>query len=366
MPNYDQAIMDAMRQSSDTVADELIRWIMEEGQHEQMALLMTLENNSDQLPEKLHPRLKAYLKQCSTLPDWADQEKITQAERFFEEYQVYVYMALLFASLPYCYGAADGARVLASSNRIQENTGKRLSETGQFIQDVSQKGAFSSIGKAYRSIAKVRLIHAAVRYRLLESGKWQTEEWGLPTNMEDMAGTNLAFSVVTLRAMERMGVSMDLKTRDAVIHKWNVISYLLGVDEQVLAPDYETSLKLEKQIIRRLFRKSEQGVALTQALLLYMKDIEKPLLAPDYGSQMMRYLLGDQMGDIIGLEENSIFNWPSLMGAVNGVLHQMGWSPKQENMLLPIHLALIKRGKIQNQRLEYPLEDLLNKTNFRD
>ncbi len=349
--------LNQMRQQSDTEADRIIEGLFESGDHRQMGLLMALETNSEALPDALHPELKDFIERCSRLPEWADLTKVRRAEQFFDQYQVYVYSALLFASLPYCYAAADGARVLSQSNRIEELTERRLSETGQFIQDVSEPGAFEAQGKAFRSIAKVRLIHAAVRFHLLKKGNWNTA-WGLPTNMEDMAGTNLAFSVVTLRAVEKMGVELDMKDKDAVLHKWNLVSYLLGLNQALLAEDYKEALQLEKQIVKRLFRKSEEGQKLTRSLVEFIHSIEKPL-APNYGSHMMRYLLGNQVGDLLGLEEIPLFNWPSLMSSTNALVHKMGWSPKLNQMHIPLHLSLIKRGEIENKRIDYPLDSIL-------
>jgi len=358
MTTWDDALLDTQREHSDTEADLLIAYIMENQLHAQLGLLMKLEGNEEPIPADLDPKIVAFLEQVQELPDWADQSKIELAESFFKEYQIYVYSALPFASLPYCYAAADGARVLAGSNRIQDNTGKRLSETGQYIMDVSEPGAFGEKGKAFKSIAKVRLIHAAVRYRLLKNGTWD-KNWGLPVNMEDMAGTNLAFSLVTLRAMERMGAKVDMKIRDAFIHKWNIISNMQGLDKALLATNYEEALLLEKRIVRRLFRPSPEGKALTQSLIKFIHEVERPL-APDYGAHMIRHLLGNQIGDLLGLPELSLLNWPSLMSSLNGITAGLGWSPKEDDMLIPLHLALIKRGKVENERMDYPLEDLLN------
>lgn len=359
MTSWDSKRMDTMRNSCDTAADAMIQKMMENQDHQQFQVLMEMEGNKDEVPNSLHPDLKAFIKSLHQLPDWADQKKIDLAEAFFQEYQIYVYSALLFASLPYCYAASDGAKVLYHSNRIQEQTGKRLSETGQYIMDVCEKGAFSPDGKAFKSIGKVRLIHAAVRHHLLADGNWD-KAWGIPVNMEDMAGTNLAFSLVTLRAIESMGVKIDRTTKDAVIHKWNIIAAMGGLDEQLLAKDYEQALLLEKQIIRRLFKPSEEGKKLTASLLAFIHEIEQPI-APDYGAHMIRHLLGNQIGDLLGLPELSLLNWPTLLSSVNGIVARMGWSPREQNMPIPLHLAMIKRGEVENQRMEYPLQDILTK-----
>lgn len=358
MKTWSNTLLDSMRLMSDQKADALVELIMSEGLHTQLGILMQAEKNAGTLDDSLHPEILSFVEELHVLPPWADMEKIEKAEVFFKAYQIYVYSALLFASLPYCYAAADGARVLSMSNRMKDNTGKRLSETGQYIMDVSEPGAFSKKGKAFKSIIKIRLIHAAVRYRLNKSGEWKSE-WGLPINMEDMAGTNLAFSMVTLRAMETMGAPLDQATRDAFIHKWNIISFLQGLDESLLPADYAEALLLEKRIQVRLFRPSEEGKKLTRSLTEFIEAIEKPV-AREYGARMIRHLLGNQVGDLLGLPEISLLNWPALMSSLNGVIAGMGWSPKEKDMYIPLHLALIKRGKVQNERIEYPLQDLLN------
>lgn len=355
--NWSNALLDSKRLSSDERADALIQRIMSEGLHAQLGTLMQAEKNAEVLDTSLHPDILAFATDLHVLPAWADQKKIEKAEAFFKEYQIYVYSALLFASLPYCYAAADGARVLAMSNRMKDTTGKRLSETGQYIMDVSEPGAFLPEGKAFKSILKIRLIHAAVRYRLNKIGNWKSE-WGLPINMEDMAGTNLAFSLITLRAMETMGAPLDKATRDAFIHKWNIISFLQGLDASLLPADYEEALLLEKRIQIRLFRPSEEGKNLTRSLTQFIEEVEKPM-AHEFGANMIRHLLGNQVGDLLGLPEISLLNWPSLMSSINSVIAGMGWSPREKDMYIPLHLALIKRGKVQNERIEYPLQDLL-------
>ncbi|MDX5321891.1 MAG: DUF2236 domain-containing protein, partial [Bacteroidota bacterium] len=179
--------LDLMRKQGDLPGDTLLQTLLESGNTHQFASLMQLEMNQDELPQDLDPKLNTFAHSLHQLPEWADPKKIALAEDFFQTYQIYVYSALLFASLPYCYAAGDGAKVLYHSQRIQNQTGKRLSETGQYIMDFSEPGAFSPSGKAFKSILKVRFIHAAVRNRLLSEGNWNAS-WGVPVNMEDMAG----------------------------------------------------------------------------------------------------------------------------------------------------------------------------------
>jgi hypothetical protein len=54
---------------------------------------------------------------------------------------------LSFLSLPYCYANAKGAKVLNLSQRIGNQTKKRLYETAQYLFDVTRSHAFGQRGK---------------------------------------------------------------------------------------------------------------------------------------------------------------------------------------------------------------------------
>ena len=113
-------------------------------------------------------------------------------------------------SLPYCYAAADGARVLDLSERIKNKPEHRLNETADFVWDVMAPNAFKPDGKGFTSILKVRLLHAAIRFYTGKSSKWNAADWGLPVNQEDMAGTNLSFSLLVVRGLRKFGLAVCL------------------------------------------------------------------------------------------------------------------------------------------------------------
>jgi ER-bound oxygenase mpaB/B'/Rubber oxygenase, catalytic domain len=84
---------------------------------------------------------------------------------------------------------------------------------------------------------RVRLIHAQVRRLLLESGQSNADAWGAPINQCHMAGTNLMFSVGVLDGLSRLGYRFDRLEREAVVHLWRYVGYLLGVDPELLIAD---------------------------------------------------------------------------------------------------------------------------------
>ena len=89
-------------------------------------------------------------------------------------------------SLPNCYAAWPGNKVLFLSEKMSKRQGKRLLDTAAFVIAISEPGAFDENGTGFKAVQQVRLIHALARYHILHSGQWRIE-WGMPVNQEDMA-----------------------------------------------------------------------------------------------------------------------------------------------------------------------------------
>ena len=236
------------------------------------------------------------------LPGWANTKQMEQGSAFFARYANLIMNMLGLLSLPYCYAAADGARVLYLSERIRNDTAKRLQETGDFVWEVMAPNAFTPEGKGFASVLKVRLIHAAARYYTLQSGQWNTPEWGLPVNQEDMAGTNLSFSLLVIRGLRKLDIAVSYAEQQAFMHLWNVIGYLSGLEESLLPDDGKQAIALEQAISGHQFKPSTEGQALAKALVDYFTSLN---LQPPFGSketvQLMRFLLGNEVADILAL-----------------------------------------------------------------
>ncbi|MEM1136557.1 MAG: oxygenase MpaB family protein, partial [Bacteroidota bacterium] len=188
MGKYSDNFLAEKRLKGDLLADEAITSLFTNANAASFSELLKNDwKNNDPLPKQLPKKLNTFFQKTQILPAWADNKKMKKATKFFANYSGDVMGLLGSLALPYCYAAADGAKVLYFSERIKKDTTKRLAETGQFVIDVLSPDAFEPEGKAIRSIQKVRLIHAAIRYHILKSGKWN-KAWGYPINQEDMAG----------------------------------------------------------------------------------------------------------------------------------------------------------------------------------
>lgn len=295
------------RINGDAVADEIIKQIVEQHDIHFLRKLMPFLSDYQNLSFQNQPQiLQDFLVENSTFPSFYDKKKLIRATDFYRENQQNIGLILGLYSLPYCYLGADGAKVLYLSERIRNDTYKRLLETGNFLKAVM---TYDNWGKQmiFAICLKVRLLHAAIRYFTLQSNRWNMA-WGFPINQEDMLGTNLAFSLVVLRGMGKLGYTVDKSYEDAYLNTWNVIGYLLGVKAEILPNNYLEAVKIDKLIAERQFRQSAESQQLTTSLIQVIRGFAPNKLTADLLQEQSRMLLGEKYAKMLGIAETNIPN----------------------------------------------------------
>jgi len=186
-----------IRSLGDKNADDIIHKLVEqEGIHflrQLMPFLSDYQNLSFQNQPQI---LQDFLLLNASFPAFYDKKNLIRATDFYRENQQNIGLILGLYSLPYCYLGADGAKVLYFSERIRNDTYKRLLETGNFLKAVMNYDNWSE-QNIFAICLKVRLLHASIRYFTLNSNSWDMS-WGFPINQKDMLGTNLAFALNVL------------------------------------------------------------------------------------------------------------------------------------------------------------------------
>jgi hypothetical protein len=299
---YDEEFLSSMRKVADPAADDFVLRCFADpaGKAELYRWLEALDKNSDlaDLPEALQKEL--LFRAASILPGWADEKIMQAGMKFFKGHSNHIMQLLGLLSLPYCYAAANGAMVLYLSERLKRDTKKRLTDTGKFVWDVLSVDAFSKEGRGFSALLKTRLIHAIVRYYTLLSHRWRME-WGYPVNQEDMAGTNLAFSLIIIRGLRKTGLTVGQDEQIAFIHLWAVISSLLGVDERLIPANGKEANWQEKVIRGSQFKASDHGKELTDSLIKAFIETNESI-TPSEIRQLIRFLLEDDVAGFLGLD----------------------------------------------------------------
>lgn len=299
---YQSGNLDALRKEGDPLADASVLDLYQKPEFADLINTFTQIPDSDELAE-FPSSVQKYFQSFTVQVEFLDTAKIKMAQDYFDQNGQYYLSMLGFYSLPYCYAFADGAQVLVRSKRITDEIGKRLSETALFLLDCFRPDSFLSDQKALLSIAKVRLIHAFSRLFIQKYSQDWDKTWGIPINQEDMLGTNLAFSLLVMRGMEKLRKFPGKEVYEAVLHYWKVIGHHMGIRVEYWPENAKEAFELEKLIRKRHLLPSDAGRLLTRSLLkYYQSEISDPNLA-ELAETMVAFFVGKEAAEVLGLKE---------------------------------------------------------------
>ncbi|MFT7382003.1 MAG: hypothetical protein ACI9Z3_001896 [Roseivirga sp.] len=299
---YSQETLDGFRLQGDALADAVVNTYFPLRKTDLQSILDTFRTNSSELPSTISPEFRLLHNDVFKSFSHSEGVKMVEGQKFFAKNASDIMLLLGFLSLPYCYTAAKGAEVLGRSNRIIAEPGKRLLETAEFVFEITEPNAFVPKGRGFVSILKVRLIHAVIRWYINQSGNWDQEYFGIPVNQEDMAGTNLSFSVIPVRGLRKLGIIVLPTESDAYIQFWNIIGSRLGLNEGLLPKDNKECYLLEKRIRERHFESSEIGRQLTKSLLKYFETVTVNSPLEGKSKSFIQFLLGDKVSGLLGIK----------------------------------------------------------------
>ena len=308
----DNAFLDRMRETLDPPADAVAAGLCDRNEHRIVAELMRKRQmwDDDREPARALPEdLRAYMRTASHLPPWRNDSMIAEAEAFFLLYGLASSTLLACASLPECYVMKHGTEVLAYTKFLQVEPARRIRETAQMVMDVMCPGGLQPGGRGIRATMKVRVMHAIVRHMVLHDPASRANpqdpelraKFGRPINQEDMAYTLMTFSYVVIRGFETMGYRMTTAQRDGYIHCWNVVGYLMGIDERLLPLQFADARELFEVIQRRQHGQSEAGRKLTAALIRSIQEAVPGELHDPLPAALTRKLVGDATADSLGV-----------------------------------------------------------------
>ena len=195
----------------------------------------------------------------------------------------------------------------------------RLFETTQLILQVTQ--SLQSIkpgGAGHASALRVRLLHAAVRRRILKLAQarpdyYNVEKFGVPINDLDCIATIGTFSATLIwLSLPRQGIFVTKQEAADYIHLWRYVAYLMGTPSSF----FETPEKAKS--IMEILLLYEVNPSDTSRILA--SNVIQCLMAqpPSYASKSFlevnsRWLNGNELCDSLGLGRPGFYYW-CLMG----------------------------------------------------
>ena len=332
---WSDAQLDAMRQTQDSVADPVVAALFAAGQVDAVnSLMKTLVENDGLPPAALPASVTAYLAATSALPEWADPARIAAGERVFWRYGPAMIAILHCYALPFCYAGRKGVQVLALTARLTNNPTRRIVETAQMVVDCMRPGGLGAVGSGIRTAQKVRLMHAGVRCLIGQYPGWKPE-FDLPINQEDLAGTLLSFSSITIDGLLRLGYELSNDEIEGYLHAWKVVGHILGIRPEMLPVDYADASALSARIAARQFAACEEGQYMTRALVEMLRHIVPGDLFDAVPETLMRHFLGDRTADILAVAPGR--EAEILLGPLQSLAHAAGTLIHSSNELARVH-----------------------------
>lgn len=304
---WDREFLQSKRAKTDPEADKVIVQILENGELDAVNKLMEAMTRNDDVPTiGLPPEVVEYFNTTHQLPAWADPDIIKYGEKVYLKHGGSIAFLLMFKSLPECYACAKGVEVLYRTGRLNEHHGslnvfsRRIAETAQFVVNALSPNGMAPRGKGVVTAQKIRLIHASIRYYLKQSG-WDAAKYDEPINQEDMTGTLMSFSALVLEGMDMLGIELTQREKEAYIHCWRVMGYLMGIDEDLLPRNAADALVLGHAILNHQIGPSEGGKVLTKALIDFAHHLSPGTAVVEFSDHMLRYLISDPVADMLGV-----------------------------------------------------------------
>ena len=262
--------LDALRQVGDPLADAAVAVLAEvnadPGMQSSLSFIERLATSTD-LGAEERRSLQTFLDDAGATPEWVDRAAIARAQQFFVRFATVHSASLMLGGLLETYSNSEIARVLIRTGRLKSDAYRRLFETGSMVYDAMIPDGLNPGRRGYRTLLKVRLMHAGVRRLLLRSKSWDLPAYGMPIGQEDMAFTLLIFDISTLRGAQRMGLEITPQQRQDHHHLWRYAGFLLGVDDSLLPASAAEAEALHETIGGRQRNDPTDGRSLATGLI---------------------------------------------------------------------------------------------------
>lgn len=312
---FTESMIEKLRTTGDEPADAAVAEFMKVTESHHSELFRQLASTSaGEFAEEEFPGIAPFLSKEEDWPEWADPTLVRDGQRVFGDFGPQIGMGLFMASLPADYGMAKGVQVLARTARLTHSPKRRYVETGQMILDVMTPGALEPGGTGYRTVRRVRLMHAAVRHLLLhideieEEGGSPVAPWdpafGLPISQMQLLGTLFSFGVEGITSLRRSGVHLTAYQTEAYIHVWNLVGYQIGILGELLPLCWQDSQTLWEEGKQREYGPTPEGRELTRAAIECMQELFAFTHLPGLPATGIRHYLGNDTADMLGVPKS--------------------------------------------------------------
>lgn len=274
----------------DTVGDEVVKDVyftkkFQEASKEIEHYMRNGVSETDEVPESV----KKLFTQTQQVPDWLDYNLLKSGAELCMRGNIDSLISLRDYCLMGGYDYAYLNKPLIITEALKKGAVKRLSETLDFWVNATRYNALDLHAKGYEFAIKTRLIHSYARLSIKKHYKdWDTETWGEPINSWDMMATYIAFSLIFLHSLKKLGNTYSKAEEQGLFHLWKYVGYLLGIPEDLLPENKKQATEYFYLWSSVQPPSDKDSVLLAHSLL--NESLENPILKYKFQRKNLRYL----------------------------------------------------------------------------
>ena len=268
-----------------------------------------------------HEKLQQLWNEVNEVPAWVDWDQIARGQEVFYRYGGATLTGLAYQSLLGGMGANRVVEVLARTGGFSVKVARhRLFETTQHILECTK--SLESIkpgGAGFASSLRVRLLHAAVRQRIMKleksrPGYYDVEKYGVPINDLDCIATIGTFSATIIwLSLPRQGIWLRQQEILDYIALWRLIAHYTGTPTAWFETPDKAKAIMESLLMNEI-NPTETSKVLAANIIRCLEA--QP---PAFASRSMlevnaRWLNGNDLCDALALGRPSLYYWSLMAG----------------------------------------------------
>jgi hypothetical protein len=266
--------------------------------------------------------LQEFWTDVNTVPDWVDWAQIERGQDVFYRYGGACLTGLAYQSLLGGMGAARVVETLARTGGFSTKVARsRMFETTQHIlQCTKSLESIQPGGDGWASTLRVRLLHVAVRQRILALAKtkpeyYDTEAWGIPINDLDSIATIATFSSTLIwLSLPRQGLFLRQQEIEDYTALWRYIGHVIGCPTTGYLDTPAAGKRTMEALLLYEIQPTPTSRILANNIIKSLEGQPPGFASAEFLTASARWLNGNKLCDELGLMRPGYYYWALMAG----------------------------------------------------
>ena len=227
---WSEARLDQLRTQGDPLADEVLAVLAAEGAmtgfHDLLGTVRTRAAEGEQTCQR-------FLDTCNAVPEWVDFTAMKQGQMMLGAFPINMGIALFTGSLVGGAVFQKMAMITAMTGMLSGDSNRRLDETAAMVLRMAFPGNLEPGAPGHELLMRVRLLHAAIRRFLVDSGRFKHPH-EVPINQQDLSITLGLFGYLNIRSLGMMHIHFNEEELASFNLMWRYTGHVLGIQDDLL------------------------------------------------------------------------------------------------------------------------------------